>query len=128
MTDTAANPAKEQFSEDEHKIWTALCANLIPRIEKYACDDYKRGYELLHIPTDRIPSLGELEDEIRPRTGWRLERTRNPPLRLLSSASPFRTAPPRPSKIMKKKACLPAPTASIRSAGAACRFIPPISP
>ena len=66
---------KEVFSEDQHQLWAALYENLIPRVEQYACEDYKRGFDILQVPGDRIPSLAELEAVIYPRTGWRLERT-----------------------------------------------------
>ncbi len=75
MSDSFISKPREEFTEDEHRIWAALYNNLIDRVMEYACEDYLRGFELLHIPKDRVPSLAELEAEIYPRTGWRLERT-----------------------------------------------------
>lgn len=64
-----------EFSDELHNIWQALYQKQLPGIQAYACADYQRGFELLELPPDRIPTLSYLNTRITPRTGWRVERT-----------------------------------------------------
>jgi phenylalanine-4-hydroxylase len=64
-----------EFSPELHKIWATLYARQMPRVEKHACEDYLKGFPFLDLPPDRIPTVDELNAQITPRTGWKVERT-----------------------------------------------------
>lgn len=63
------------FPTELHEIWSALYRKQLPGAQKYACQDYLDGFELLQLPADHIPSVDYLNTRITPRTGWRIERT-----------------------------------------------------
>lgn len=63
------------FTEEQQQIWRALYKKLIVRVEKYACQDYLTGFELLELPEDHIPTLEYLNERITPRTGWKCVHT-----------------------------------------------------
>lgn len=64
-----------QFDDELHDIWSALYEKQLPDTRKYACADYLEGFDLLKLPEDHIPSVDYLNNQITPRTGWRVERT-----------------------------------------------------
>ena len=64
-----------EFDAELHKIWAALYEKQLPGAQKYACQDFLTGFELLDLPPDHIPSVDYLNSRITPRTGWRIERT-----------------------------------------------------
>ncbi len=49
------------FTNEQHKVWRTLYANMTPRTERYACRQWLEGFELLSLPEERIPSLDTLE-------------------------------------------------------------------
>ncbi len=63
------------FTEDQHKLWQELYKRLKPRVRQGACAEYLEGFERLALPMDHIPSVDELNAQIRPRVGWTVERT-----------------------------------------------------
>jgi phenylalanine-4-hydroxylase len=63
------------FSEEQNAVWRELYARQLPNIPKYACREYREGFEILGLPADRIPQLNEMNAVITPRTGWRTVRT-----------------------------------------------------
>lgn len=66
---------EREFTEDQHKIWATLYERQLPRVKKYAHQDYLDGFEILDLPPDRIPTLAELNSKITPNTGWKTVRT-----------------------------------------------------
>ena len=63
------------FTNEQHKVWRTLYANMTPRTARYACREWLEGFELLSLPEERIPSLDTLNQRITPRTGWWTKRT-----------------------------------------------------
>lgn len=63
------------FSEEQNRVWEALCRNMQPHIDSYCCRIYQEGFRRLAIPHDRIPSLDELNAHTTPATGWWTKRT-----------------------------------------------------
>jgi phenylalanine-4-hydroxylase len=59
-----------QYSDEEHRIWATLYERQIAAIRGKACDEYFQGIELLGMPKDRIPQLGEISSRMRRETGW----------------------------------------------------------
>ncbi len=64
-----------RFTAEQHRIWSTLWRRQFPRAQRYACREYLEGFEILGLPTDRIPSLHFLNRRIAPRTGWKTVRT-----------------------------------------------------
>lgn len=65
-----------EFSQEQHAVWEVLYKRQLPRIRQHACRAYLEGFGVLGLPSDRIPSLQELNRCLLPRTGWRTVRTR----------------------------------------------------
>lgn len=64
-----------EFNQDLHNIWQALYKQQLPGTSEYACEDYLNGFANLELPEDHIPTIKYLNEQITPRTGWRVERT-----------------------------------------------------
>jgi phenylalanine-4-hydroxylase len=64
-----------EFTPEQHDIWKTLYNRQLPEVRKYACREYLEGFDILHLPEDRIPSIRWLNARITPRTGWRTVRT-----------------------------------------------------
>lgn len=64
------------FTEEQHRIWADLYAGIYqPYFLEHLCREYQIGSELLNLDPQRIPTVAYLNERIRPRTGWRIERT-----------------------------------------------------
>lgn len=60
---------------EQNQIWQTLYMRQLPRVEKYACQEYLEGLSILELPADHVPDLDFLNEKITPRTGWRAVRT-----------------------------------------------------
>jgi phenylalanine-4-hydroxylase len=58
------------YSDENHECWRQLCERIRPRWERYANDHFLRGIEALHLPSDRIPRLSDINRVLRPMTGF----------------------------------------------------------
>jgi phenylalanine-4-hydroxylase len=65
-----------KFTKTQHKTWSTLIQRQLPLVEKCACREFLEGLKILNPPTDRIPTVQELNERVRPRTGWKIVRTR----------------------------------------------------
>ena len=64
------------FTDEQHAIWADLYAGIYqPYFLEHLCQEYKNGFELLRLDPGHIPTVKYLNEQIRPRTGWRIERT-----------------------------------------------------
>lgn len=64
------------FSDAQHAIWADLYAGIRqPYLMEHICQEYKDGLALLDLDPHRIPTVAHLNEQITPRTGWRIERT-----------------------------------------------------
>jgi len=64
------------FTDEQHAIWADLYAGIYqPYFLEHLCQEYKDGFELLRLDPERIPTVKYLNEQIQPRTGWRIERT-----------------------------------------------------
>ena len=64
------------FSREQHAIWADLFAGVNqPYLMEHICQEYKDGLGLLELDPDQIPTVAHLNNQINPRTGWRIERT-----------------------------------------------------
>ena len=62
--------AYELYSEENQESWRKLYARIRPRWERYGNDYFLRGIEALHLPTDGIPRLSEINQFLKPLTGF----------------------------------------------------------
>lgn len=58
------------YSDDEHAIWSLLHARQTVAVRDTACAEFLQGLDLLKLPSDRIPQLGEVSARLRRETGW----------------------------------------------------------
>ena len=64
------------FSPEQHGIWADLFVGVNqPYLMEHICQEYKDGLNLLDLSPHQIPTVSHLNDHIKPRTGWRIERT-----------------------------------------------------
>jgi phenylalanine-4-hydroxylase len=64
------------FSNEQLAIWADLFAGVHqPHLLEHICQEFKDGLALLELDPRQIPMVAQLNDQITPRTGWRIERT-----------------------------------------------------
>ncbi len=62
--------AYELYSQENHESWRKLYARIRPRWERYANDHFLQGVEALQLPADRIPRLADINQRLKPLTGF----------------------------------------------------------
>ncbi len=60
----------ELYSAENQEAWQQLYRRIHPRWEKYANDHFLQGLQALGLPPDRIPRLSEINERLRPLTGF----------------------------------------------------------
>src|SRR4030095_11395691 len=64
------------LSDEQHAIWADLFAGIHrPYLLEHICHEFIDGLALLQLDPRRIPTVVYLNEQIQPRTGWRIERT-----------------------------------------------------
>src|ERR1700679_974824 len=58
------------YSAEENAIWAELYARQKQAIRGKACDEFMQGLDLLGLPEDRVPQLGEVSRKLKRETGW----------------------------------------------------------
>jgi phenylalanine-4-hydroxylase len=58
------------YSPENQEAWRRLYRRIRPRWERYANDHFLKGVEALKLPEDRIPRLSEVNQRLRPLTGF----------------------------------------------------------
>lgn len=58
------------YTPEQHAVWTELVARRMPQLEQHACEEYLQGFEQIGLQRDSIPNLAEVNQLLRPRTGW----------------------------------------------------------
>jgi phenylalanine-4-hydroxylase len=59
------------YTPEQHATWAELVGRRMPQIEAYACEEYLQGFEQIGLRTDSIPNLADVNQRLRPRSGWR---------------------------------------------------------
>ncbi len=59
-----------RYSDEENAIWAELFARQKQAIRGKACDEFMQGLDLLGLPEDRVPQLGEVSRRLKRETGW----------------------------------------------------------
>jgi len=62
--------AYELYSGENHAAWRQLYRRIRPRWERYANQTFLEGIEALALPSDRVPRLREINQKLRPLTGF----------------------------------------------------------
>ncbi len=62
--------AYDLYSEENHEAWRQLYKRIRPRWERFANDHFLHGLEVLNLPPDRIPRLSEINEKLKPLTGF----------------------------------------------------------
>jgi len=60
----------EMYSPENHESWQRLFGRIRPRWERYANDHFLRGVEALGLPADRVPRVAEVNQRLKPLTGF----------------------------------------------------------
>src|SRR5215203_3254609 len=53
------------YVEEEHEVWRTVWRELRPAHERFACAEFRACREVLLMPEDRIPQLGEVSERVR---------------------------------------------------------------
>lgn len=61
----------ELYSRQNHEAWRRLFARMTPRWEKYANDRFLAGIAALHLSQEQVPRLADINQLLRPLTGFR---------------------------------------------------------
>jgi len=59
------------YTAEQHATWAELVGRRMPQIEAHACKEYLEGFHQIGLRTDLIPNLSEVNQRLRPRSGWR---------------------------------------------------------
>lgn len=64
-----------EFTDEQHDIWAELYRRQEPKIRRHASALYLKGFDLLELPADAIPTLEYLNSRIPAASGWTVVRT-----------------------------------------------------
>ncbi len=59
------------YTDEEQEVWRTVWRELTPKHDRYAIDEYREAVERVGLPRDRIPTLDEVSERVRPLSGWR---------------------------------------------------------
>src|SRR5437588_12834002 len=60
----------ELYSAENHEAWRRLYAAQVPLWHKYANEHFLNGIQCLSLPSDRVPRLSEVNQFLKPLTGF----------------------------------------------------------
>ncbi|KII76780.1 phenylalanine 4-monooxygenase [Vibrio renipiscarius] len=61
------------WSDDENTLWSELILRQLNLVKSRACKEYLDGLDMLDLPVDHIPQLGEINQVLSGATGWQVE-------------------------------------------------------
>ena len=61
------------YTAAEDEVWRTVSRELGELHRRFACADYLRGAERLHLPTDRVPQLREVDAAVHALTGFHIQ-------------------------------------------------------
>ena len=64
-----------EFTPEQHKTWAELYRRQEPKVRRHASELYLRGFDLLELPSEEIPTVEYLNSKIPPASGWTVVRT-----------------------------------------------------
>ena len=60
----------DKYTEEDHKVWALLCQRRMPALSTTACSAFLKGMGLIGLDEKRVPRLSDINDRLRPLTGW----------------------------------------------------------
>jgi len=60
------------YTADEDDVWRVVSAELAGKHRRFACREYLAGAARLHLPTERVPQLREVDEHLRALTDFRI--------------------------------------------------------
>ena len=60
-----------EYTDAEEEVWRTVSRELAAKHERLACREYRDAMSALALPTDHIPQLDEVSDQLQPLTGFR---------------------------------------------------------
>jgi phenylalanine-4-hydroxylase len=60
----------ENYSAEQHAVWSELLLRRLPQVQRYACEEYLEGFEIIGLRPDRLPNLADISERLKPRTSW----------------------------------------------------------
>ena len=61
------------YTAEEDEVWRIVSAELARLHEDLACAEYRRGAERLHLPSERVPQLREVDEAVHAITGFHIQ-------------------------------------------------------
>ena len=61
------------YTAAEDEVWRTVSRELGELHRRFACAEYLRGAQRLHLPTDRVPQLREVDAAVHPLTGFHIQ-------------------------------------------------------
>jgi phenylalanine-4-hydroxylase len=58
------------YTPEQHATWAELVGRRMPQIETHACEEYQEGFHQIGLSVSQIPRLAEVNQRLRPRSGW----------------------------------------------------------
>lgn len=65
-------PPVVDYTPTENQVWSTVHAALTSLHGEFAVGEYRRAAAVLDLPTDRVPQLADVSDQLTELTGWRL--------------------------------------------------------
>ncbi|GAA3900534.1 phenylalanine 4-monooxygenase [Sphingomonas limnosediminicola] len=69
--DYVVSQSWDSFTEEDHAVWDLLFARQVELLGTRVVSAFLHGIDLLRLSHPGIPEVGELNEILRPRTGWR---------------------------------------------------------
>ncbi len=60
----------ESYTDEAHEVWATLCRRQLASLQDKACRPFLDGLERIQLDLTRVPRLNDINDRIRPITGW----------------------------------------------------------
>ena len=65
------------YTEEDHKVWAALCERQLPLMERYACRLFLEGFPRLGLDLQRLPDPAVVSEKLATLSGWTLGDAQN---------------------------------------------------
>ena len=60
----------EAYTDEDHEVWEILCSRQVDSLRGKACRQFNEGLEKIDLDVARVPRLDEINERVRPITGW----------------------------------------------------------
>jgi phenylalanine-4-hydroxylase len=61
------------YAPEEDEVWRIVSSELAKEHQRFACREYRRGAARLHLPSDRVPQLREVDERVASLTGFHIQ-------------------------------------------------------